>query len=126
VPTGHGSFDEFAAASWEVTSAARSGVRLRTAVVRAPRESIASQPMVPGAVQLAPSGEAIVLGPDGALTGGYPVVCVVASVDADRVSILRPGDDVAFAPVGVDEAARAYRARMTEARRAVVHPTDLR
>ena len=69
---------------------------------------VASAPMVVGAIQLTPSGEAIILGPDGGLTGGYPVVGVVATVDLDRVCLLRPGDRVRFRVVGVDDAALAH------------------
>jgi allophanate hydrolase subunit 2 len=82
--------------------------------------------MVPGAIQLTPGGEAIVLGPDGGLTGGYPVVAVVASVDLDRVSLLALGDEVDFRAIDVEQAATARLAAVTGLRRALAHPADLR
>ena len=91
---------------WHVEATARSGVRLSGAVLPA-SATVASAPMVPGAVQLTPAGEAIVLGPDGGVTGGYPVVGVVATVDLDRISLLRPGDAVSWRTVDVRAAADA-------------------
>lgn len=117
-----GMVDDFLEHEWQVTSVARSGVRLRSAGWTGPRASVASQPVVPGTVQLTPDGEAIVLGPDGAITGGYPVVGVVASVDGDRPADLAAGTVVRFAPVTVEAAVAAH----AQARSAVVtHPGAL-
>jgi len=91
---------------WRVLDVSRSGVRLSGPRLPA-GGTVASAPMLPGAIQLTPSGEAIILGPDGGLTGGYPVVAVVATVDLDRVSLLAPGGEVAFRAVDVGEAVRA-------------------
>jgi allophanate hydrolase subunit 2 len=115
---------DFVARRWAVASTARSGVRLGGGPPHAVG-SIPSMPMVIGAIQLTPSGEAIVLGPDGGLTGGYPVVAVVASVDLDRLSLLRSGDTVAFRSVDVDEAARAHAAASLAEERALAHPAHL-
>ncbi len=87
---GHGELRAFVRATWTVASVARSGARLLGGPVPA-SGSVPSMPLVPGAIQVTPSGEAVVLGPDGGLTGGYPVVGVVATVDLDRLSLLRPG-----------------------------------
>jgi len=46
-----------------------------------PEAPVASAPMVRGAIQVPPSGEPIVLGPDHPTTGGYPVIAVIASAD---------------------------------------------
>ena len=120
VAAGHELLGAFTERPWQVLEVARSGVRMSGAPMSGAPVSgtatgalpatgtIASAPMVVGAVQLTPSGEAIVLGPDGGLTGGYPVVGVVATVDLDRMSLLRPGDLVRFRVTGIDEAARAY------------------
>jgi biotin-dependent carboxylase-like uncharacterized protein len=71
----------------------RGGVRLTcglTAVV----PDLPSFPVVPGAVQLTPSGELIVLGPDAGVTGGYPVVALVGEDGLDQLAQCRPGDPV--------------------------------
>ncbi len=111
-------------ARWTVTSVARSGVRISGGSL-ATHGSAASMPVVPGAVQATPDGSAIILGPDGGLTGGYPVVAVIASADLDRLSLLAPGDLVGFRETDVDEAAAAWRRRERDLGRAIAHPDQL-
>lgn len=118
----HGSGQDHAdwlAGSWIVSSTARSGTRLRGGTLRA-RGSQPSMPVVVGALQATPEGELIVLGPDGGLTGGYPIVGVVCSADLSRVSELQPGEPVRLRAVDVVEAVRAH--EETERGRVVVHP----
>lgn len=109
------------AGEWEVTSTSRSGTRFAGPAAGGPGAG-ASRPMVVGAVQVTPAGEGIVLGPDGGLTGGYPVVGAVISADLDLVSLLVPGDRVNLAPVGIEEALRAFDAHDHAVRRCVVRP----
>lgn len=73
----------------------RVGVRLSGAPVRqVVDDQLPSEGMVRGAVQIPPSGQPIVFGPDHPTTGGYPVVAVV--VDADDVGQLMPGARLRF------------------------------
>ncbi len=68
------------------------------ALALGPRDpEAASLPMVPGAVQVPPSGSPIVLGPDHPVTGGYPVVAVVARGDLERLFTQPLGGTVRFA-----------------------------
>jgi allophanate hydrolase subunit 2 len=53
-----------------------------------------SFPVVPGSVQLTPSSELVVLGPDAGVTGGYPVLGVVRSQSLDALAQCRPGSGV--------------------------------
>ncbi len=69
--------------------------------------SLPSEPAVPGVVQIPPSGEPIVLGPDGPTIGGYPKIAVVVDADLDRLARARPGDRVRFTLVSPGEARRA-------------------
>lgn len=55
-----------------------------------------SEGAVRGAIQVPPSGEPVVFGPDHPVTGGYPVVGVVVAADTDLLAQLRPGDGVEF------------------------------
>ncbi|MDR5675749.1 MAG: allophanate hydrolase subunit 2 family protein, partial [Armatimonadota bacterium] len=48
------------------------------------------------AVQVPPSGQPIVLMPDGPTTGGYPVLAVVVEEDLPRLAQKRPGERVRF------------------------------
>ena len=66
-----------------------------------------SHGMVPGAVQIPPSGEPIVLLCDHATMGGYPVVAVVVSADLGVIAQRRPGDLVKFELVDLDQALAA-------------------
>lgn len=110
---------------WVVHAVGRSGVRLAPQGAAVPAEVAAaapSRPVVPGTVQRTPSGELLVLGPDGGVTGGYPVVGVVASVDLPRLADLAPGDVVSMAPIEVADAVRAYEDRQARVRRAFGRP----
>jgi biotin-dependent carboxylase-like uncharacterized protein len=87
--------------SWSVGEACdRVGARLQgSPLVRRPeqqRVELPSEPMVYGAVQVPADGLPIVLGPDGGVTGGYPVVAVVVRDDLPMLGQLRPGDSVSF------------------------------
>lgn len=112
--------DRVALTGWRVASVARSGVRMTGPAVNA-RADVPSMPVLPGAVQLTPAGEAVILGPDGGLTGGYPVIGVIASVDLDRVSLLSPGDEVVMRPCAIADAAAAWAQRERSLRRAIGH-----
>ena len=65
--------------------------------------------MVTGAIQVPPDGQPIVLIPDHATVGGYPVIACVIAADRPKLGQLRPGDTVTFATVSVGEARRLYR-----------------
>jgi KipI family sensor histidine kinase inhibitor len=60
---------------------------------------IASTGMVTGAIQLPPDGHPIVLLPDHATVGGYPVIACVIAADLPLLGQLGPGDTVGFAYV---------------------------
>jgi len=46
----------------------------------------------------------LVIGPDGPVTGGYPLVAWLCPCDLDRVAQWRPGDEVRFRVVSEAEA----------------------
>jgi len=79
----------------------RRGIRLDGPAVTHARAELPSQGVLPGAVQVPPDGRPIVLGWDGPVTGGYPVVGTVITADLGRLAQLRPGDAVRFASVDV-------------------------
>jgi allophanate hydrolase subunit 2 len=68
-----------------------------------------SEPACVGCIQITPDGTPIILGPDGPTIGGYPKAAVVISADLDRLGQLRPGQNVEFEAVSLDEARRLYR-----------------
>lgn len=87
----------------------RRGLRLNGPVVTHVRRELPSQGVLPGAVQVPPDGQPIILGWDGPVTGGYPVIAGVIAADWPRLAQLTPGDAVRFATVEAD-AARALAA----------------
>jgi allophanate hydrolase subunit 2 len=105
----------------------RVGIRLR-AEGRAPSLRSAgsatgeldSQGVVTGAVQVPPDGDPVVLMPDHATLGGYPVLAVVASADHGRLGQCAPGTVVRLVPVDLTAARAEARAARRSLERAVV------
>jgi biotin-dependent carboxylase-like uncharacterized protein len=85
-------------AVWTVSNAAdRVGVRLDgPELPRAVAAELPSEGMVAGALQVPPSGRPTVLLADGPVTGGYPVIAVVADASLDALGQARPGTRVRF------------------------------
>jgi len=89
----------------------RRGIRLAGAAVRYSGASLPSQGVRPGTIQVPPDGQPIVLGWDGPVTGGYPVIATVIGADEARLAQLRPGEQVRFTTLEVEQArARAVAA----------------
>jgi len=86
------------AATWTVSAASsRIGIRLESATRRLPPgPAVPSTGMVTGAIQVPPDGRPIVLLPDHATVGGYPVVATVIGADLGALGQLAPGDAVRF------------------------------
>lgn len=71
--------------------------------LRQPLELI-SEAILPGTLQLPPSGQPIVLLAEAPVTGGYPRIGQLAAVDLPRLGQRRPGDAVCFRETSIDEA----------------------
>lgn len=85
-------------------AADRRGVRLSGPAVTHARSELPSQGVLPGAIQVPPDGQPILLGWDGPVTGGYPVIGTVIEADWPRLAQLKPGDAVCFVTVEADVA----------------------
>ncbi|MGO1266937.1 MAG: biotin-dependent carboxyltransferase family protein, partial [Microbacterium gubbeenense] len=86
---------------WVVSSETdRVGTRLTpadgTRPLRPRTGDLPSEGTVRGALQVPPSGEPVLFGPDHPVTGGYPVIGVVADADLPLAAQLRPGTRVRF------------------------------
>jgi allophanate hydrolase subunit 2 len=92
----------------EVVASSRIGVRVRAAGVApwgtAASASLPSLGVLPGTLQVLPTGEAVLLGPDAGTMGGYPIAGVVCRADLDRLAAAMPGDRLELAPVEVGAA----------------------
>ncbi|MFI7705152.1 biotin-dependent carboxyltransferase family protein [Nonomuraea sp. NPDC049480] len=86
------------AAPYEVSvESDRVGMRLRGQhLARARDDELPSEGMVPGALQVPPSGQPTLFLVDHPVTGGYPVIAVVRDPDIDRAAQARPGQRIRF------------------------------
>lgn len=86
----------FPATRWVVDARAdRVGIRLDGPPLERTTDAAArelpSEGMLPGAVQVPPDGRPVILGPDGPVTGGYPVIAVVTAAGRAALAQARPG-----------------------------------
>lgn len=88
----------------------RLGLRLAGAALAYAGGELASQAVLPGAIQVPPDGQPIILGWDGPVTGGYPVVAGIIAADMPGVAQLKPGDKLRFRFVTPEQARAAWAA----------------
>jgi biotin-dependent carboxylase-like uncharacterized protein len=75
----------------------RVGMRLLGPALPTQRhEEFPSEGLVPGALQVPPSGIPVLFLADHPVTGGYPVLAVVLDADVDRAAQARPGQRLRF------------------------------
>src|SRR3569832_2178576 len=74
----------------------RRGVRLAGTPVSHRRAELPSLGVLPGSVQVTPDGQPIILGWDGPVTGGYPVIAGVITAEVHRQAQKKPGDAVRY------------------------------
>jgi 5-oxoprolinase (ATP-hydrolysing) subunit C len=99
---------------WSVSPVGdRTGVRLEgdPLPTSGAADTLSSSGLLPGAVELPPSGEPIIMLADAPTIGGYPVPAVVARVDLPIVAQRQPGDEIEFALITVADALAARTAR---------------
>ena len=85
----------------------RLGLRLEGPALKTPGEVLTTGVCL-GTVQIAQSGQPILLFVDQQTTGGYPQIACVASVDHFRIGQLRPGDRIRFQRISFEEARQLY------------------
>jgi 5-oxoprolinase (ATP-hydrolysing) subunit C len=101
----------FWAADWTVTPQSnRMGYRLAgPALSREHGEELASHGVLPGVIQVPPSGQPIALLADAQTTGGYPKIGVVIRADLWKLGQVRLGASLRFVPCTPNEAITALR-----------------
>jgi len=87
----------------------RMGYRLQGPGISCALEGILSEGICSGAIQIPPDGQPIVLLNDRQTIGGYPKIGAALSLDTARLSQLRPGHSVHFAPITPHTAHKALR-----------------
>ncbi len=108
----HNHLQQFFDATFKVTAQInRMGARLEGPTIHrdttAP-ESILSEPIIPGNVQIPAGGQPIVLLMEQTI-GGYTNIATVISIDIWRMGQAKPGDEVRFIPVHLEKAHQLYR-----------------
>jgi biotin-dependent carboxylase-like uncharacterized protein len=105
----------FWAADWTLTPQSnRMGYRFSGPELQRERGAeLASHGVLPGVIQVPPSGQPIVLLADAQTTGGYPKIGVVIRADLWKLAQLRLGGSLRFKPCTTDEAVAALRERRT-------------
>lgn len=94
------------AQEWDVTpQSSRVGMRLfgSTTIERANHDELPSEGTALGAIQVPPSGQPVLFLADHPLTGGYPVIGVVASHHLDLASQIPIGARIRFNPISAFE-----------------------
>jgi allophanate hydrolase subunit 2 len=77
----------------------RMGIRLQTINPTFHQIDLPSEPTDVGIIQMPPSGNPIILGPDGPTIGGYPKIACVIEADLSQVAQLPPGHEIRFVEV---------------------------
>lgn len=116
-------FDDFGPASqqalfdsaWRITPQSnRMGYRLEgPALLRERGGELPSHGVLPGVVQVPPSGQPIALLADAQTTGGYPKIAVVIAADLWKLAQARLGGTLRFQPCSLDAAQAALREQQT-------------
>ncbi|KRE37040.1 allophanate hydrolase [Janibacter sp. Soil728] len=94
--------DALTGGTYEVTAESnRVGMRLSGPVLaRARDDELKSEGMVPGALQVPPTGQPTLFLADHPVTGGYPVIGVVLSDDVGLAAQAQPGQRLRFVLIG--------------------------
>jgi allophanate hydrolase subunit 2 len=66
-------------------------------------ESIISEGLISGAIQVPGDGKPIIILTE-LVTGGYTKIATIISTDLPKVAQLKPGDQVRFKPISIEEA----------------------
>ncbi len=105
-------FDVFLNSSFEVKPQSdRTGIRLAGPIIeRAPgtEASIISEGVISGAIQIPGDGQPIIILGE-TVTGGYRKIATVISADLPLLGQLKPGDEVRFQEVSLEEATKALK-----------------
>lgn len=117
-------YEDFSAAAradfwdsgWTLTPQSnRMGYRFAGPVLQRERGGeLASHGVLPGVIQVPPSGQPIVLLADAQTTGGYPKIGVVIRADLWKLAQLRLGGPLRFIPCSLGEAREALRRRQAQ------------
>jgi biotin-dependent carboxylase-like uncharacterized protein len=81
----------------------RMGIRLEGTPLQVP-EVRRSIPALPGVIQVSRSGQLIILGPEGPVTGGYPQIAILSQTSWTTLARTRPGKKIRFEWITLEKA----------------------
>jgi antagonist of KipI len=81
----------------------RMGARLQGQALEVP-EIKRSVPTLPGVIQIARSGQPIILGPEGPVTGGYPQIGILTQTSWTTLAAIQPGKSLRFEWITLEQA----------------------
>jgi KipI family sensor histidine kinase inhibitor len=112
---GAGAFEALVRARFIISPQSnRMGYRLSGASIPPSTREMISDATFPGAIQVPPSGEPILLMADRQTTGGYPQIATVITADMPIAAQLAPGDWIEFSLCTLDAATAALDERDRE------------
>lgn len=82
-------------------------------LARAESSNMASAAVFPGTVQLPPSGQPYLLGPDAQTTGGYPRIAHIIRADRHLIGQLGSGSRIRFVQTTAERATEIYREKLS-------------
>lgn len=88
-------------------------------------KNIVSRGIIPGAIEITPEGQPIILHRGRGGTIGYPVIGCVSTVDLDRIGQVRPGDKVFFKKISIDEAIEKQKMQNKQIKEVLRHSQKL-
>jgi biotin-dependent carboxylase-like uncharacterized protein len=87
---------ELVGSQWTVAAQSdRTGYRLSGPVLEVP-DSILSEPVLPGSLQIPGNGQPIITMIDGPTVGGYAKIAILQEADLDHMAQCRPGTELKF------------------------------
>jgi allophanate hydrolase subunit 2 len=98
-----GPYEIDVAGRWTIERFSRSGFRLSSKKQLPTLTSLPSFPVMPGAIQVTPTG-LVILGRDCGTTGGYPVAGVVTEKSLDDLCVFQVGSEISLSLVDADSA----------------------
>ena len=94
--------------------ASRMGMALEASPLGTDESSnMPSAAVFPGTIQLPPSGQPYLLGPDAQTTGGYPRIAQVIRADRHLIGQLGSGSRIQLVPTTVERATEIYREKLS-------------
>ncbi len=105
------SHKEFFSSSYNITNLTdRMGMRLNGPIIKNTiNANIKSEGIIKGAIQVPADGQPIILLTDHPTIGGYPKIAYVISADYDLLVQKKPGTNISFKCIELDEAEKLYK-----------------